>query len=60
MKNVIIKDPEIMSGSPCFAGTRVLAQKLFDYIEGGATLDEFLADFPSVTREAALAALKVA
>lgn len=53
-------DPEVMSGSPVFAGTRVLIQSFFDYIEGGETLTEFLDDFPSVSKEAALAVLEMA
>lgn len=53
-------DPEIMSGTPVFAGTRVPVQNLFDYIEGGETLIEFLDDFPSVTKEAAVEVLKMA
>jgi uncharacterized protein (DUF433 family) len=53
-------DPEVMSGSPVFVGTRVLIQSLFDYIEGGETLSEFLDDFPSVSKEAALAVLEMA
>jgi uncharacterized protein (DUF433 family) len=53
-------DPEIMSGTPVFAGTRVPIQNLFDYIEGGEDLSEFLDDFPSVTQEAALAVLEMA
>ena len=53
-------DPEIMSGIPCFAGTRVPVQNLFDYIEGGDDLNEFLDDFPSVTKDAALTLLKMA
>lgn len=53
-------DPEIMSGAPVFAGTRVLIQNLFDYIEGGEDLSEFLDDFPSVSKEAALAVLEMA
>ena len=44
-------DPEIMSGTPVFAGTRVPVQNLFDYIEGGEDLTEFLDDFPSVCLE---------
>ena len=51
-------DPEIMSGAPVFAGTRVLIQNLFDYIEGGEDLSEFLDDFPSVSKEAALSCLR--
>ena len=53
-------DPEIMSGTPVFAGTRVPIQNLFDYIEGGEDLTEFLDDFPSVTKEAALHVLEMA
>ncbi len=53
-------DPEIMSGVPVFAGTRVPIQNLFDYIEGGEDLSEFLDDFPSVSKEAALAVLEMA
>ena len=51
---------EIMSGTPVFAGTRVPIQNLFDYIEGGEDLSEFLDDFPSVTKNAALAVLEMA
>ena len=53
-------DPEIMSGAPVFAGTRVPIQNLFDYIEGGEDLSEFLDDFPSVSKESALAVLEMA
>lgn len=53
-------DPEVMSGAPVFAGTRVPIQNLFDYIEGGEHLSEFLADFPAVSKEAALAVLEMA
>jgi uncharacterized protein (DUF433 family) len=53
-------DPEIMSGVPVFAGTRVPVQNLFDYIEGGDDLSEFLDDFPSVSKESALAVLEMA
>ncbi|MBA3674108.1 MAG: DUF433 domain-containing protein [Chitinophagaceae bacterium] len=53
-------DPEIMSGAPVFAGTRVPIQNLFDYIEGGEDLSEFLDDFPSVSKEAALYVLEMA
>lgn len=60
MAQVIISDPEIMSGTPCFRGTRVPFQTLLDYLEGGETLDEFLEQFPGVTREMAIAALESA
>ncbi len=53
-------DPEVMSGAPVFAGTRVPIQNLFDYIEGGEDLSEFIDDFPSVSKEAALAVLEMA
>jgi uncharacterized protein (DUF433 family) len=58
--SVIVKNPEILGGVPVFAGTRVPFQALLDYLEGGQTLDEFLVDFPSVTRKAAIAALEEA
>ncbi|WP_290650872.1 DUF433 domain-containing protein [Aquisalimonas sp.] len=57
---IIHSDPEILGGTPVFVGTRVPAQTLFDYLEGGETLDEFLHQFPSVKREQALAALELA
>jgi uncharacterized protein (DUF433 family) len=50
-------DREILSGTPVFWGTRVPVKSLFDYLEGGESLDEFLRQFPSVTREQAIAAL---
>jgi uncharacterized protein (DUF433 family) len=56
----ISRDPEIMSGAPCFKGTRVLVQNLFDYLEGSSSLEDFLEDFPSVSREAAIAVLEAA
>lgn len=56
--SVVVIDPEIMSGTPCFAGTRVPVRNLLDYIEGGDTLGEFLAQFPSVSREQAVAYLE--
>ena len=51
MSSVIRVDPEIMSGAPCFVGTRVPIQNLIEYLEGGDSIDEFLQDFPSVARE---------
>jgi len=53
-------DPEILGGTPVFVGTRVPVQALFDYLEGGETLDDFLKQFPSVRREQAIAALDLA
>ena len=57
---VVHSDPDILAGTPVFVGTRVPVQSLFDYIEGGDTLDEFLRQFPSVQREQAIAALELA
>ena len=57
---VIISDAEILGGTPVFRGTRVPFQNLIDYLEGGDTLDEFLDDFPTVSRDAAIAALEEA
>ncbi len=54
---VVHSDPGILEGTPVFIGTRVPVQTLFDYLEGGETLDEFLRQFPSVKREQAVAAL---
>lgn len=54
------RDPEIMSGALCFKGTRVPVQNLFDYLEGSSSLEQFLDDFPSVSREAAVAVLEAA
>ena len=56
--SVIVKAPEILSGMPVFRGTRVPLQALFDSLEGGETLDEFLEGFPGVSREMAIAALE--
>jgi len=53
-------DPEIVSGTPVFVGTRVPVQALLDYLEGGETIEEFLDDFPSVSREQAIAFLEEA
>jgi uncharacterized protein (DUF433 family) len=57
---VVHSDPEILGGTPVFVGTRVPVQSLFDYLEGGDTLDEFLRQFPSVRREQAIEALEFA
>ena len=57
---VIHSNPEILGGTPVFVGTRVPAQALFDYLEGGEALDEFLRQFPSVTHAQAIAALELA
>jgi uncharacterized protein (DUF433 family) len=57
---LVVRDPEILGGTPVFAGTRVPIASLFDYLEGGDTLDEFLRQFPSVSRAQALAVLETA
>ena len=57
---VIIIDPDIMSGMPCFRGTRVPFKNLIDYLEGGHSLGEFLEQFPTVTREMAIQAIEEA
>ena len=58
--SVAHSDPEISGGTPVFRGTRVPIRSLFDYLEGGETLDQFLDQFPSVSKEQALAALNLA
>lgn len=57
---VIHSDPDILGGTPVFVGTRVPFRNLIDYLERGHSLDEFLDEFPSVTREQAVAALEAA
>ena len=57
---VIHSDPSILGGTPVFVGTRVPVQTLFDYLEAGDSLETFLDQFPSVTREQAVAALELA
>jgi uncharacterized protein (DUF433 family) len=61
MKQAIIsRDPDVMGGAPVFSGTRVPVQTLFDYLEAGDSIDEFLAGFPSVTRQQVIAFLEEA
>ncbi len=57
---VVHSDPEILGGTPVFVGTRVPVKSLFDHLEAGDSLDEFLEGFPSVSREQAIAALEMA
>ncbi len=57
---LISRDPEVMSGELCFTGTRVPVRNLFDYLEGSSTLDDFLEDFPSISRGRAVAVLEAA
>ena len=59
-RDIVHSDPDILGGTPVFVGTRVPIQSLFDYLEGGETLDEFLRQFPSVKRDQALAVLDLA
>jgi uncharacterized protein (DUF433 family) len=59
-ESVIVRDPDVLSGQPVFRGTRVPFQALLDYLEGGDTLDEFLEQYPGVSREQAIAALEEA
>lgn len=56
--SIVKSDPEILGGTPCFAGTRVPVRILFEYIEGGDTIDTFLDQFPSVKREQAIQLLE--
>ena len=60
MATVIVRDPEIMHGTPVFRGTRVPVQTLFDYLEGGEKLEDFLEGFPTVSHELAIQALEEA
>ena len=59
-QSVVKIDPKIMSGAPCFAGTRVPIQHLIDYLEGGDSIEEFLDGFPTVSREQVIAFLEEA
>ncbi len=56
--SAIESSPDVLGGTPVFAGTRVPIANLTDYLEAGDSLDEFLSDFPSVTREQAIAVLE--
>lgn len=57
---VVSSDPEVQGGTPVFTGTRVPVKNLIDYLEAGDSLEEFLEDFPSVSREQAVGALEIA
>jgi uncharacterized protein (DUF433 family) len=59
-RKIISTDPEIMGGTPCFAGTRVPVQTLLDYLEAGDSIDDFLEGFPTVKRERVIAFLETA
>jgi uncharacterized protein (DUF433 family) len=58
--SLVSRNPEIMSGALCFTQTRVPVKNLFDYLEGASSLDDFLEDFPSVSRDRAIAVLESA
>ena len=58
MSSVVVRNPEILGGTPVFAGTRVPVKNLTDYLEGGSNIDEFVDDFPSVKREQVVAFLE--
>ena len=58
MKKIISSNPDVMGGTPCFAGTRVPVQTLLDYLEAGDTIDEFLDGFPTVKRDQVIAYLE--
>lgn len=61
MNPALVKcDAQIMSGALCFSGTRVPVKNLFDYLEGSSSLEDFLEDFPTVSRERAVAVLEAA
>jgi uncharacterized protein (DUF433 family) len=60
MQSAIISDPNILGGEPVFRGTRVPFKILIEYLEGGETLDQFLDQYPSVSRELAIAAIEEA
>jgi uncharacterized protein (DUF433 family) len=60
MQSAIIRDPNILGGEPVFRGTRVPFKILIEYLEGGETLDQFLDQYPSVSRELAIAAIEEA
>jgi uncharacterized protein (DUF433 family) len=58
--SLVRRDSEVMSGALCFSGTRVPVKNLFDYLEGSSTLEDFLADFPSISRTTAVSVLEAA
>jgi uncharacterized protein (DUF433 family) len=60
LSKVFHSDPEIMGGTPVFTGTRVPVQNLVDYLEGGESIDEFLAGFPTVKREQVIGFIEAA
>jgi uncharacterized protein (DUF433 family) len=59
-RKIVSSDPEVMGGTPCFAGTRVPVQTLLDYLEAGDSIDDFLEGFPTVKREQVVRFLETA
>ena len=59
-EETVHRDPNVQGGVPVFTGTRVPVKNLFDYLETGETLDEFLLDFPAVERARAIAVIEMA
>ena len=59
-RKIIVSNPEVMGGTPCFAGTRVPVQTLLDYLEAGDSIDDFLEGFPTIKREQVIAFLETA
>jgi uncharacterized protein (DUF433 family) len=59
-QRIVHSDPQILGGTPVFFGTRVPLKNLFDYLEGGYTIEQFLEQFPTVSRKQAVAALELA
>jgi uncharacterized protein (DUF433 family) len=57
---LVTVSPDWLGGEPCFTGRRVAVKALFDYVKAGHTLEQFLADFPSVSREHAVAVIELA
>jgi len=59
-QSIVVSSPDVLSGTPVFAGTRVPVRALIDYLQGGETIDDFLAGFPTVKREQVVAFLEEA
>jgi uncharacterized protein (DUF433 family) len=60
LSDIVSSDPDVQGGATVFTGTRVPLKNLIDYLEAGDSMDQFLDDFPSVSREQAIAALELA
>jgi uncharacterized protein (DUF433 family) len=59
-RKLVTADPQVMGGTPCFAGTRVPVRTLLDYLEAGDSMDEFLEGFPTVSRQQVIGFLEIA